>query len=149
MDAAFEMLYVGKDLHSSLFYPVCLKYKLTLAELLVLLFLANHREYDTARDIVDRLKLAKSHVSVSVRGLEERGYLRGSYEGHDHRTIHLRLCSPADGAIADAREAQRRFHSILAQGFSEEELETLQEYLRRAADNVNTYLKCSAEAKAE
>ena len=149
MDDVFEMLYAGRELHSSLFYPVCLKYRLTLAELLVLLFLADHRQYDTGGGGGGRLKLAKSHLSVSVRDLEERGYLRGGYQGHDHRTIHLRLCAAADGVVADAREARRQFRSVLEQGFTQEELEALRGYLRRAADNVSAYLKRSSAPKAE
>lgn len=146
MDTIWETLYASRELHSTLFYPVCVKYKLTLAEILVLLLLSSHRDCDTARDIVERLRLAKSHVSVSVRDLEERGYLKGGHENGDRRTIHLQLCDTAAGVIADAQERQRQFLSILGQGFSEEELENLRGYLQRTTDNINNYLSRSAKA---
>ena len=45
------------------------------AEMDVLLFLANNPPYDTARDIVRRRGLAKSHVSAAVESLAEKGLL--------------------------------------------------------------------------
>lgn len=149
MDTILETLYKSKELYSSLFYPVCVKYKLTLAELLVLLLLADHRECDTARDIVDRLKLAKSHVSVSVRNLEKRGYLKSGYEEHDRRRIHLQLCDAAADAVAAAQETRQCFLAIVGQGFSEEELENLADYLRRVTDNMSAYLRNTVPARAK
>lgn len=92
MDIMLENLYVSRELYSFLLHPVCTKYDLAPAELLVLLFLANNTEYDTAKDIVNKLKIAKSHVSISVRALEERGYLKGNYEGRkDRRYARFKL----------------------------------------------------------
>lgn len=148
MDKMFENLYVSRELHSVLFHPVCMKYDLTPAELIVLLFLANNREYDTAKDMVHKLKIAKSHVSVSVRRLEERGYLKGCYAGQNHRTIHLQLCDAAESVVTDARCAQQQFLSVSAQGFSEKELDDFRKYLQRVTDNVNQYLQNRSSVQA-
>lgn len=145
MDIMLENMYVNRELYSALFNPVCFKYGLTSAELLVLLFLAGNKEYDTAKDIVNKLKITKSHVSISVRGLEERGYLKGEYEGRNRRTIHLQLCDTANDIIDDARKVQKQFQSILVSGFSEEELKNFKNYLMRATENVNVYLKNLSE----
>ena len=40
MNTMFENLYACKELHSILFYSICEKYNLTIAEILVLLYLA-------------------------------------------------------------------------------------------------------------
>lgn len=149
MNVILENLYVSRELYSSLFHSVCTRYKLTPAELLVLMFLANNTEYDTARDIVNKMKITKSHVSVSVRALEERGYLKGCYEGRDRRTIHLQLCEAASDILNDARRVQKQFLSVLGQGFTEEELEKFRGYLQRETDNINRYLQQSASVKAE
>ena len=109
MDIMLENLYVSRELYSFLLHPVCTKYDLAPAELLVLLFLANNTEYDTAKDIVNKLKIAKSHVSISVRALEERGYLKGNYEGRNRRTIHLQLSDTAASVISDVRNVQSKF----------------------------------------
>lgn len=149
MNAVLKNLYVSRDLFSSLFGQVCTKYSLTPAEVLVLLFLANNREYDTAKDIVDKLRIAKSHVSVSVKNLEERGYLEGRYQENNRRTIHLRLCELSGDAVAEARRVQERFLAVLGQGFSEEELAVFTNYLRRVNGNMNAYLKNNASGKEE
>lgn len=141
IEGIIDNLYVNRELFSALFFPVCAKYKMTKTEMLVLLFLSNDSEYDTASHIVNKLKITKSHVSASVRDLEERGYLHGSYEGHNHRTIHLQLCGNAAEIIREVKKAQNEYLSVISHGFTEEERKTLESYIKRMNDNANRYLK--------
>ena len=60
-------------LYNGLFVPVLEKYQLTQLEIDILLFLANNPPFDTARDIVEKRHLAKSHVSAGVESLASRG----------------------------------------------------------------------------
>ena len=55
-----------EKLYSALFSPLLERCGLTQLEADILMFLANNPEYDTARDIVEKRRLAKSHVSVGV-----------------------------------------------------------------------------------
>ena len=64
-----------RKLYCSLFTPLLERRGLTQLEMDILLFLANNPEYDTARDIVEKRHLAKSHVSVGVDALAGRGLL--------------------------------------------------------------------------
>lgn len=145
MDSIMENMYAGRELNSLLFAPVCLKYRLTLTEVLVLLFLANNKNQDTARDIAEKLKITKSHISVSVRHLEERGFLRGGFEGNNHRTIHLHICGQAEDIVAEILAVQQRMQAIMFEGFSEEERAKLKIYFGRMAVNINGYLEHSGE----
>ena len=61
-----------EKLYSALFSPLLERCGLTQLEADILMFLANNPEYDTARDIVEKRRLAKSHVSVGVDALAER-----------------------------------------------------------------------------
>ena len=54
------------------------KYDMTSIEVDVMLFLANNPQFDTAAEIVSIRKIAKSHVSLAVSRLTERGYLEKS-----------------------------------------------------------------------
>ncbi len=130
-----DILNLGK-LYTRMLEPVCETYRLTRLELDVLLFLANHPSYDTAADIVSRRALSKSHVSVTVRSLGEKGLLDRVYERGNRKTIHLRLRPGTEAMVADGREAQKRFFDSLFRGFSEHEREEIQESLRRLAGNV-------------
>ena len=140
MDGLIESLYVNKELYSALFEPVCAKYKLTKAEMLVLLYLGKNSCHDTASDIVDRLKITKSHVSASVRDLAERGFLQGTYVGRNHRTIHLQLCENAEEVIREGRQVQEKFLDVVSRGFSEEEKNQIKGYIQRMNHNANEYL---------
>lgn len=141
MDGIIDNLYVNRELYSALFIPVCAKYKITMTEMLVLLFLSGNAKSDTASDIVDKLKIAKSHVSASVHDLEERGYLRGNYAGRNRRTIHLQLCENAAEIIREGKKVQEKFLSIISQGFTEEEIRIFASYMRRINANANGYLQ--------
>ena len=71
----------SRDFYTGLIDPVCKKYGLTQMEFNILLFLANNPECDTAAQIIKKRAFTKSHVSMSVRSLEERGLLTGEYYG--------------------------------------------------------------------
>ena len=140
MDRIIESLYINRELYTAIFMPVCSKYRLTMAEMLVLLFLSKHGNTGTASDIVDKLKITKSHVSVSVHDLEERGYIQGSHEGCNRRTIRLRLCGSAEEVVREGKQAQERFLSVLTRGFSEQELSAFVDCIRRINENADEYL---------
>lgn len=133
-----DLIAKATDLYSKTVSPVCEKYELTYMEFTVLLFLANNPEYDTATQVAAKRRLTKSHISISVHSLEERGYLSG-YEGADRRTIHLRLCGKSEPAISDGRAAQERFTRILFQGFSNAEKAKAQQNLQRIEANITAY----------
>ena len=140
METIFENLYVNRELQATLFAAICSKYKLTRTELLILLFLRKNTR-NTATDIVEKLKITKSHVSASVRDLEERGYITSNYEGNNHRSIQLQLCSSASDIIKAGDNVQNEFISIICQGFSPEERLRLKDYVQRMTKNANDYLK--------
>ena len=147
MKGIIDNLYVNRELYSALFIPICAKYKITKTEVLVLLYLSMNSKHDTASHIVNKLKITKSHVSASVRDLEERGYLQGSYEGHNHRTIHLQLCENAAELISDVKKVQNEYLSVISRGFTEEEMNTFESYIKRINDNATGYLKDHINSK--
>ena len=52
---------------------VCEKYQLTQMEYDILMFLHDNPQYNTAAEIVKIRKSAKSHVSTSLKKLENKG----------------------------------------------------------------------------
>ena len=85
------------------FLPLLEKTGLSMREVHVLLFLANHPGQDTARDVTELRGLAKSQVSQAVEVLTDRGLLARRADGEDRRIIHLEITG--EGAPL-AREAQ-------------------------------------------
>ena len=119
---------------------VCEKYDLTSAEFDVLLFLATNPGTDTATDIVEKRHMVKSQVSMSVRTLEERGYLARTYKNNNRRTIHLIVCDKAEDAVREGRDALNSAYGTIMQGFSETERELMKKNIVRMTNNLEQYV---------
>lgn len=129
-----------ENLYIKLVSPLCEKRGLTYTEFTVLMFLANNPQYDTATQIVKYRHVAKSHVSVSIRSLQERGLLFGTHKGGNHRTIHLSVSDKATNIIEAGHAAQNKFYGIVFAGFSTEEKEKMQHFTEQINRNVIDYL---------
>lgn len=134
-----ENIFLGNELYQTIMSPVCCKYNMTHSEMVILLFLANNPQLNTATDIVKNRRLTKSLVSISVRDMEERGLIYGEFEGGNHRTIHLNVCDIAKNIVKEAEDAQNTYFQILSKGFSEEELINFRSYFERTLENIKSY----------
>lgn len=130
-----------EKLYGGLFAPLLERHGLTQLEMDILLFLANNPACDTARDIVEKRRLAKSHVSVGVEALTERGLLERLRQGGNRKTIHLRLTAAAAPIVEEGRAVQRGYGERLLAGFTEEDRRQLEHLMDRVAENVETALK--------
>lgn len=109
---------------------------LTRTEMDILLFLANNPRYDTATDIVEKRRLSKAHVSLSLRTLREGGYLAAAHTQGNHRTVRLRLTKKAMPAVRAGQAAQQRFLARLTRDFTQEEFAVLLDMLARMVQNL-------------
>ena len=130
-----------EEVYKNMISPVYEKYKLTYMEFTVLMFLANNPQYNTATQIVRYRHLAKSHVSISIRSLQERGLILGEHKGGNHRTIHLSVSDKARDIIAVGRAAQNKFCEIVFAGFSKKEMEKLQQFTEQVNRNIKEYTR--------
>lgn len=78
-------------------------------------FLVNNPQYDTATDVIEIRCLAKSHVSISIKALEQADFLKNHYLPDNKKTAHLTVCEKADGLIAGGRQAQEQFFLVSSQ----------------------------------
>ena len=76
----FDHYASGEKMYQKMVAPVCEAHHLTYMEFTVLMFLANHPQYDTATEVVKYRHLTKSHVSLSIRGLLDRGLLHAEHQ---------------------------------------------------------------------
>jgi len=136
MESLFRHYAANESLYTATVSPVCEKYGLTYMEFTVLMFLANNPQFDTASDIVRYRHLTKSHVSMSVRSLQDKGLLKGEYHKPNRRTIHLTVLEDADPIVTDGRSAQQNYGSILFSGFDESEYAMFVAYMKRIDNNI-------------
>ncbi len=129
------------ELYDRRMAPVSSSFDLTAAAFSILLFLANNPEYDTAREIVEKRHLTKSHVSVSLRALEERGLIRKEHRNGDNRSSHLVLLPASAAMVGEGQKAQAEFLSAVTAGFSAEELKVFRAHIDRMNENVLAALR--------
>ena len=141
----FEHIFSGQNLYEQTVMPVCRAYGLTYMEFTVLMFLVNNPQHDTAAQIVKIRKLTKSHVSISVKGLQSRGLLEGYYFPGNQKTLHLRVTDAAKPVVEAGLAAQKVFGDKLIRGFTEEEVNQLYGLVERMYENMkqeeNSYAK--------
>ena len=132
----FDTMARAQKGYARLLEPLCKRWDLTRNELDVILFLANNPDYDRAVDIVNNRGLAKSHVSLSVANLENRGLLRRIPDPADRRTVHLQLTEAAKPITDVACRVQKQFMDYLHQGVTEEQLEMMRLFAQRVHENI-------------
>lgn len=129
-----------RKLYCGLFTPLLERWGITQLEMDILLFLANNPPCDTARDIVEKRHLAKSHVSVGVEALVDRGLLERRKREGNRKTIHLRPTDAAAPLIAAGQAVQQQYGGMLLAGFSEDERAELFRLLEKVGENVEAAL---------
>lgn len=132
----FDILSKSQKAYTRQLEPVCKKWDLTRSEVDVLLFLRNNPQYDRAADIVTRRGMAKSHVSLSVANLADRGLLYRQFSPADRRTAHLILTREGEKIAGEAREAQKQFFRRLYGGISEQDLVLWEEITQKVCENI-------------
>ena len=126
----------SKKIYGAMLEPLCRRYDLTRNELDILLFLANNPDFDRAVDIVNNRGLAKSHVSMSVTSLENRGLLERIPDPLDRRTVHLKLTEQAKEITDWGCRVQKQFMDYLHQGVTEEQLALMRLFAERVHENI-------------
>lgn len=86
---------------------VCEKYNLRQMEYDILMFLYNNPKYNTAADIVRIRKSTKSHVSTSLKVLEDRGLIERRVDPANKKRVTLHLLQLANEVIEDGKWAQK------------------------------------------
>ena len=125
----------GLNLYDKVSLPVRDKFGLTFMEFIVIMFLANNREYKKASDIVEVLGIAKSHVSMTILSLEERGLLERTMDPCDKRSSILELKN-TEAIVEEGRKAQNRFLDILLDGLDEKELMDTKKSFEKIEENI-------------
>ena len=120
---------------------ICEKFGLTQMEYDILMFLHNHPQFNTAADIVKIRKATKSHVSTTLKTLEDNGLVRKIQSPDNKKRIEIELLEPAQKVIQEGLSVQKEFVKDLFQGLSEEELRMWQSIFTKVCNNAERCLK--------
>lgn len=130
-----------KELYELIVKPICEKHKITHMEYTILMYLHSHPNDNTASKIIKKLFLTKSHVSITLKTLQEKELIVGEHKGKNLRIIYLRLCDKAKIIIEDGKNIRDMFNSVLLNGLSKDEVEQLGILLKTINNNVLEYLE--------
>lgn len=125
------------------------RFSLSAAEVDVLMFLANNPEYSTAAQVSKIRMIPKSHVSLAVNSLLEKGLLIRK-SGENRKSVCLIPSESAAPVIAFGREMHDAFQEVLFLGFSAEEKATfdaLHEKMRANLENMKKSKEKGTENK--
>lgn len=129
------------------FLPLLERTGLSMREVHVLLFLANHPGQDTARDVVELRGLAKSQVSQAVEVLTGRGFLARRADGVDRRVVRLDITGAGRPLAREAQEIQAAFGRLLLAGLSEAERAVFLDLLERVLRETEERMRTGGETK--
>lgn len=116
--------------------PVCREFGLSQTDLDVLLFLANHPQDNTARDVCEKRLIKKALVSVTVEKLVQLGYLQRQEDCLDRRVQRLVVLEKAQAAVAAGRRTQKAFFHAIYQNMTQEELQTYFRLQQKMVDTI-------------
>ena len=133
-----DTIQLAKKRYAQLLDPLCDTWDLNKTEVDILLFLANNPGLDRAADIVRIRQITKSHVSLSVSNLEQRGFVYRTFDPEDRRTAHLKLREEALPVIREGNRIQQEFFDRIFAGLSEEELALWRSILDRVCRNIQS-----------
>ena len=125
-----------KKYYTAQFEAASAAYGLNQLEIDILLFLHNNPECHTAGDICRYRGLAKSNVSAAVERLRARGVLTVSPAPDNRRQRLLAFTADGQRIAAALADIQRCSLEPLFAGFTAQEQQTLQDYLRRMDANL-------------
>lgn len=123
-------------LYDKLLKKVCMEHDLTMIEADIISFLQNNPGKDTAADIVELRLLSKGAVSKGVESLIQKSLLERIPDTEDRRKIHLRLKPQAGPVTETVNEVRDGFLETVLDGFTKEELETQDRFLKKLFDNT-------------
>lgn len=126
---------------------VCDQYGLTQMEYDILMFLHDNPQYNTAAEIVKIRKSAKSHVSTSLKKLENKGLVEKIQSKDNKKHIEIILLDKAELIIEAGHNAQKQFAKNVLSGLTEEKqvcinifdkiCNNAEEHLRNYKENAN------------
>lgn len=100
---------------------VCEQYGLTQMEYDILMFLYNNPQHNTAAEIVKVRKSTKSHVSTSLKSLEDKDLIKRIQSTDNKKHITIVLLEQSKCIVEAGINTQKQFAQNVLSGLTEEE----------------------------
>lgn len=120
---------------------VCDRYGLTQIEYDILMFLHNNPQQNTAAEIVKIRKSTKSHVSTSLKKLENKGLVEKIQSENNKKHIEIFLLDKAKLIVEAGTNVQKQFAQTVLSGLTVEEKQMCIRIFDKICNNTEEYLR--------
>ena len=120
---------------------VCDKYELTQMEYDILMFLYNNPLNNTAAEIVKIRKSTKSHVSTSLKNLENKKLIERKQSEENKKHVEIFLLDKAELIVEEGINAQKQFAQNVLSGLTEEEKDMCLRVFNKICNNAEEHLR--------
>ena len=125
---------------------ICDRYELTQMEYDILMFLYHNPQHNTAAEIVKIRKSTKSHVSTSLKKLEDEGFIEIVQSKENKKHIEIFLLDKAELIVEAGLNAQKEFAKNVLSGMTDEEKHMCMKVFDKICNNAE---KCLREHKEQ
>ena len=120
---------------------VCDKYELTQMEYDILMFLHNNPQNNTAAEIVKIRKSTISHVSTSLKNLENKKLIERKQSEENKKHVEIFLLDKAELIVEEGINAQKQFAQNVLSGLTEEEKDMCIRVFNKICNNAEEHLR--------
>ena len=120
---------------------VCDRYELTQMEYDILMFLHNNPQLNTAAEIVKIRKSTKSHVSTSLKNLENKKLIERKQSEENKKHVEIFLLDKAELIVEEGINAQKQFAQNVLSGLTEEEKDMCIRVFDKICNNAEEHLR--------
>ena len=120
---------------------VCDRYGLTQMEYDILMFLHNNPQQNTAAEIVKIRKSTKSHVSTSLKKLENKGLVEKIQSENNKQHIEIVLLDQAKLIVEAGTNVQKQFAQTVLSGLTVEEKQMCIRIFDKICNNAEENLR--------
>lgn len=115
-------------------------YDMKRAEFEVIYYLSICSEADSLVNISDFLNANKGHISSTVYGLTEKGYISSTQDKYDRRYMHFSLTDKGKEAAADIEKVWKDIKNELYYGLTDEEIAAFKVIFHKICRNIEHFM---------
>ncbi|MGN0574798.1 MAG: MarR family winged helix-turn-helix transcriptional regulator [Ruminococcus sp.] len=115
-------------------------YDMKRVEFEVIYYLSMCSDADSLVNICEFLNANKGHISSTVYGLTEKGYISSAQDKNDRRYMHFSLTDKGKEVAADIENVWKDIRNELYYGLSDEEIVTFKKTFRKICINIEHFM---------
>ena len=115
-------------------------YDMKRAEFEVIYYLSICSDADSLVNISEFLNANKGHISATVYGLTERGYICAAQDMNDRRYMHFSLTDAGKEVAADIEKIRKDIRNELFYGLTDEEISLFRKTFYKICKNIEHFM---------